>query len=676
MSSTADSSASLFAIPSSIPTGQGGSLKSASGQFWLNGEVAGCQCPDCGGPMSIRLWLMLADCALCGASIELSEEQERELQALIERVAPPPPPVAKPPAAKSVAPEVKPAAKPATREQPRPTQQQTQTLVKPRTQPETKPRSQPQPTPPPQTVVPATVVAPPIAPAVVAPPAATAQPARAVDEDEHEQQPSTNWWALLASMIFHMLLVMILALISIKHEPPKKPVVFLTATWGTKEKPGDKKNPNPDDQRPVRIESGKEQTKEPPKPNPPQPTPAEKPKAAKPQEEIKPELKALNFTPDDLAVKKLPEIQTVKSELSSPETARMHVGRDPRIRSQMVQHEGGTPESEAAVANGLRWLSRHQHESGAWGLRSFPEADACKGRCIDAGNIESHIAATGMALLPMLGAGQTPTLGIYKEHVKRGLAYLIEKQKSDGDLRTSAGNMYAHGIASIVLCEAYALTGDEQFRKPAQRAIDYIVAAQHNRGGWRYSPKQEGDLSVTGWQLMALQSARSAGLNVPEKTFTKLQRFMDEVQAGEQGGLYCYIVGRAPDNAMTAEGLLCREYLGWDKEHPGLKEGTKYLLDHLPRKDNHNIYYWYYGTMAMHHLGGEPWQKWNSAVREALIDSQELVGHEAGSWRPTGGAIHGHDVSQGGRLYVTALAICTLEVYYRHLPLYRKVEIK
>ncbi len=189
--------------------------------------------------------------------------------------------------------------------------------------------------------------------------------------------------------------------------------------------------------------------------------------------------------------------------------------------------------------------------------------------------------------------------------------------------------MYAHGIASIVLCEAYALTGDEQFREPAQRAIDFIVAAQHNRGGWRYSPKQEGDLSVTGWQLMALQSARSAGLNVPEKTFTKLQRFMDEVQAGEQGGLYCYIVGRAPDNAMTAEGLLCREYLGWDKDNPGLKEGTKYLLDHLPRKDNHNIYYWYYGTMAMHHLGGEAWQKWNSAVREALIDSQELVGHEA-----------------------------------------------
>ncbi len=176
MSSTADSSASLFAIPSAIPTGQGGSLKSASGQFWLNGEVAGCQCPDCGGPMSIRLWLMLADCALCGASIELTEEQERELQALIERVAPPPPPVptAKPAVVKSVTPVAAVVKQPAPREQPKPAQQQTQSLVKPRTQPEVKPQSEPKPTPPPQTVVPATVVAPPVAPAVIAPPVTTA----------------------------------------------------------------------------------------------------------------------------------------------------------------------------------------------------------------------------------------------------------------------------------------------------------------------------------------------------------------------------------------------------------------------------------------------------------------------------------------------------------------------
>ncbi|MEX0819094.1 MAG: hypothetical protein WD070_05865, partial [Pirellulaceae bacterium] len=55
----------------------------APGQLWLNGGVLMCACPDCRAPMSIRFWLMIADCWQCGTSIELSEEQEREARRLL-----------------------------------------------------------------------------------------------------------------------------------------------------------------------------------------------------------------------------------------------------------------------------------------------------------------------------------------------------------------------------------------------------------------------------------------------------------------------------------------------------------------------------------------------------------------------------------------------------------------
>jgi hypothetical protein len=117
---------------------------------------------------------------------------------------------------------------------------------------------------------------------------------------------------------------------------------------------------------------------------------------------------------------------------------------------------------------------------------------------------------------------------------------------------------------------------------------------------------------------------------------------------------------------MTAEGLLSRQYSGWKRGNPVLKSGVKWLLEtHLPRPDAPNMYYWYYGTQVMHHMGGQEWLTWNYALRDLLVQMQETVGHEAGSWTPASD----HDPT-GGRLYMTSLAVCTLEVYYRHLPLY------
>ncbi len=130
------------------------------------------------------------------------------------------------------------------------------------------------------------------------------------------------------------------------------------------------------------------------------------------------------------------------------------------------------------------------------------------------------MAATALALLPFLGAGQSPNQGRYRDSIEHGLQWIVAHQKPDGDLQgAGSGRMYAHGLASIVLCEALAMSGDESLRPAAQRAIDFIVHAQHRRGGWRYHPGEEGDTSVEGWQLMALQERQERLSQSPQVGF-------------------------------------------------------------------------------------------------------------------------------------------------------------
>ncbi|MCU0880739.1 MAG: terpene cyclase/mutase family protein, partial [Pirellulaceae bacterium] len=372
----------------------------------------------------------------------------------------------------------------------------------------------------------------------------------------------------------------------------------------------------------------------------------------------------------------LPNVELVKQQVGRADgVSQALLARDPRLRVEVVAREGGTTLTEAAVARGLRWLANHQNEDGSWSLHGFRRAGDCN--CGGDGAYHQKSPGTALALLPFLGAGQTHLAGRYQGNVSRGLRWLIEHQKENGDLRAGAnGNegMYTHGQAAIVLCEAFAMTGDEALRVPAQKAIDFIVLAQYRDGGWRYQPSpksQRGDTSVVGWQLMALQSARSANLTVPDETWGMADLFLDSV-ADSSGARYAYQANNRSTPVMTAEALLCRVYLGWAKDRPALGEGIDWLIeDHLPSEQQPNIYYWYYGTQLMHHYGGEPWEKWNLEMRDILCQSQETRGHAAGSWVP-----RGDHAGAGGRIYVTALAICSLEVYYRHLPIFRQLELE
>ena len=118
---------------------------------------------------------------------------------------------------------------------------------------------------------------------------------------------------------------------------------------------------------------------------------------------------------------------------------------------------------------------------------------------------------------------------------------MVDQQNGGtGDLRGAKpqGNgMYDHGVGALALVELYGVTKDSTLRPRAQAAIDFIADSQHEEGGWRYKPKDPGDLSVTGWMIMALASARMSGLNVEERTLKGARKFLESVSGGKNGGV-------------------------------------------------------------------------------------------------------------------------------------------
>ena len=351
-------------------------------------------------------------------------------------------------------------------------------------------------------------------------------------------------------------------------------------------------------------------------------------------------------------------------------------GRGSGSRKAMLATGGGTKHTERAVTAALVWLANHQLSDGRWSLQQFQSRCTDK-TCTGVGEAVHDSGATAMGLLPFLAAGQThKSKGPYRDHILRGVAWLIGHQKPDGALANGeAQQMYSHGLATIALSEAYGLTGDRQVGLAAQGAVNFILNAQNAAdGGWRYNPKDPGDTSVVGWQLMALKSAHMAGLNVggasgsTGSAFSGTSKWLDSV-AVRDGTEYSYQPGGGPVDTMTSVGLLCRQYLGAKRDNPMLTGGMTYLMNHLPNDVAPNIYYWYYATQVMHNMSGYEWDTWNRKMRDLLVRTQVRSTDECanGSWAPekdTWGR-------RGGRIMETALSALTLEIYYRYLPLFK-----
>lgn len=363
-------------------------------------------------------------------------------------------------------------------------------------------------------------------------------------------------------------------------------------------------------------------------------------------------------------------VGTIPTQVIAPELS----GREEGMKKVMLQAYGGTKSTEDSVKLGLSWLVRQQRSRGVWSLR---------GPYKSGGNVENEEAATAMALLAFQGAGYTTSSSKndpYTRVVTRAWKELLRRQQDDGhffaNLVPEQHQLYTQALCTIAICELYGMTRDEAYLAPAQKAVDYCVKIQAPEGGWRYQPGVDSDLSVTGWFAMAMQSARMAGLEVPSPVFAKISKFLDSVARSEGGGdsegnlsgsRYAYQFNAGATKPLTAEGLLSRQYLGWARNDPRLLNGVNFLVTNLPDWNDRNVYYWYYGTQVCHHMEGKEWQKWNGVMRQLLPEHQEKQGAERGSWDPNGDRWGG----TAGRLYVTCLSLYTLEVYYRHLPIYQ-----
>ncbi len=361
-------------------------------------------------------------------------------------------------------------------------------------------------------------------------------------------------------------------------------------------------------------------------------------------------------------------------------------------RKRAVGRFGGSEKTESAVEAALAWLARHQENDGRWDARKLEGGGQYDG------------AMTGLAALAFLGAGYTSKNGKYRDNVRRAVDWMVRDQNDDGSFKSDRlCHMYGHGMITLALSEAYGMSKEARVGEAAQKAVDYIVAAQGPYEAWNYNHKKgqrgRNDTSVTGWQVMALKSAKVAGLKVEMGAFQGATNWLERAilrQPKYDHIGWCAYAGTINDApkgtgspAMAAAGMIMRQFMGVPRGDP-LMQGTaklitesKYMQPKWPdAKVNGvgygtgNFYYWYYATLAMFQMGGDHWEKWNKKLLLGILVPNQRNGGPRdgsandvdGSWDPNGGG----GVGRGGRVMSTALGALSLEVYYRYLPLYGK----
>ncbi|MGH7163421.1 MAG: HEAT repeat domain-containing protein, partial [Planctomycetota bacterium] len=361
--------------------------------------------------------------------------------------------------------------------------------------------------------------------------------------------------------------------------------------------------------------------------------------------------------------------------------------------------------TEEAVERGLGWLARHQSLDGRWsGDRFFDRCELFYGKSCQIGARlgDWDLGMTGISLLAFYGAGYRPDQGRYKDNVLRAQVYCAARQWADGDFGGQGDLIggYTRPIATIALAEAYGTAADPEYLERAARSVAQIIRIQYPDAGWRYrlSGQFPGDTSVTGWNAWAIATARKFGVAVDpmgiEGANSLIDSFSSIVTQDEEfydtDPKYFFEVGRgqkfehftgynardATRPPMTALGLVCKILMDRRRSHPFCIGAANTLLKNVPEYDErankikyatgaeYPVYYYYYGSLAMYQMGGSFWRKWSRPLLTEGLPNTQIKGNvcERGSW-----PVDNLD-SIGGRVYVTAMGVLTLETFYRYLP--------
>ncbi|MFQ5504931.1 MAG: hypothetical protein ACE5F1_09070, partial [Planctomycetota bacterium] len=355
-----------------------------------------------------------------------------------------------------------------------------------------------------------------------------------------------------------------------------------------------------------------------------------------------------------------------------------------------LRRYGGTEETERAVQNGLAYLARIQNEDGSWGNKSRTQRKYG----------EVFVGKTGLCLLAFLGAGHSPySKTEHSALTKRAVDFLLYAQDSHSG-HFGLSSSYSHGIATYALAECNALhataspagRGDPVIQDALDRAVEWILDNQsrsrdrRNRGGWGYfSPTLRPEdrysrASVSAWQIMALESAKLSGIEIPERRMEMARDFL--LQCFDRRGGY-FLYNREPSRlrsswrtlpASTPASVFCLLLLGMPVSDERLVRGLEFTLERRPRayrrhsEDDFvrraagNVYFWYYASLATFLAGGEAWDRWNAALKRLLPRAQSADG----SFRPIDPYARYAGDTERSRAYTTAMCVLSLEVYYRY----------
>jgi hypothetical protein len=307
------------------------------------------------------------------------------------------------------------------------------------------------------------------------------------------------------------------------------------------------------------------------------------------------------------------------------------------------------------VERALDFLQKTQNPDGSW-PRTYAGYEG---------------AVTALAVMAFLAAGHVPGEGRYGPTVEKGVRFILASQQPNGLMAAPAVPMYYHGIATLTLAEVAGMTDGKlgrQVRQALEKAVPVILQAQRmtgpHRGGWRYQVAgNDADLSVTGWQLMALRAARNLGCDVPAERIELAMEYLINCREPQTGG-FRYALGAHVTPSCTAVGVLGLELSG-RRHHrsPEALQAGNYLLktQHSPG-EVHFSYATFYGAQATFQLGDDYWGPYRLYLHRALFGAQQ----PDGSWDCDGDG--------GGPAYATAMAVLALTVEYRFLPIYQRGE--